>query len=209
MRIMQAALRAGTVAIAVVGLTGMALAQTPRTHVLTVALPGGGIEQIRYAGNVAPQVYVSDSPAPVFAAMPSPFGSGSPFAEFERISAAMDRRADQLMREAAALSVEPTQINPTAIAALPAGAREYQFVSTMNGNGVCSRSVEITSAGNGAPPHVVTRTSGNCSAVAAPGFQVPTQAPTGPVPANGPRMIMTKAVGVHPYAGLIHEASLN
>ena len=155
-------------------------------------------------------------------ALPAMFAAGSSFAEFDRISAALDRQADQMFRDAAALSAEPAQVNPATIAALPSGAQEYSFVSTMSGNGVCSRSVEITSQGNGGTPHVVTHTSGNCAA-GAPGFQVPTQLPAAQPPNSGPRMIMTKAThpavaprtvmakatGARPYAGLIHEASLN
>jgi hypothetical protein len=94
----------------------------------------------------------------------------------------------------------------------------------MSGNNVCSRSMVIASNGNGVAPHVVTHTSGNCSAVGAPRFQVPTQLPAAS-PQNGPRMIMTKAtpthafaqphavmakeLGTQPYAGRVHEASVN
>jgi hypothetical protein len=67
----------------------------------------------------------------------------------------------------------------------------------------------IISEGNGAAPHLEIHTSGNCSALAAPGLQTPTQLPAAPAPTNGPRMIMTKATGVHPYAGRVEEASLN
>jgi hypothetical protein len=204
MRALKTALGAGVAAIAAIGFCGVAAAQRPQSHVLTIALPGGGVEQIHYTGSVAPQVYVSAAPAMM---LPSMFGTGSPFAELERISAAMDRQADQLFREAAAMSFDAAQPNLTAIGIMPAGAREYTFVSEMNGGNVCSRSMEITSTGNGSAPHVVTHTSGNCSAAAAaPGFSVPAQLPTAPAPANGPRMIMTKATGAHPY---VEEASLN
>jgi len=84
----------------------------------------------------------------------------------------------------------------------------------MNGGNFCSRSVEITSQGNGAAPRVVTHTSGNCAAAAAPGmpeFQTPTptQLPTTPAPSNGPRMIMTKGTGAPSSAARVQEASLN
>jgi hypothetical protein len=203
----RTALEAGIAALAAIGFCGIAAAQSPQTHVMTIALPGGGVEQIRFAGPVAPQIYVSAVPAPIVSALPVAFGGSSPFAELERISAAMDRQADQMFREAAALSAEPAQMSQTTLASLPAGTQEYQFVSMMNGSGVCSRSVEITSAGNGAAPRVVTHTSGNCAA--APGFQVPTQLPVAPAPSNGPRMIMTNANSAHPYAGLVHEASVD
>jgi hypothetical protein len=53
---------AGIVA-AVIGCSGAALAQSSNTHTLTVQLPGGGIAEIHYTGNVAPQVTVSSGPA--------------------------------------------------------------------------------------------------------------------------------------------------
>jgi hypothetical protein len=225
MRNLKTALGAGVAAVAAIGFCGMALAQGPQVHTMTVTLPGGGVEQIQYTGPVAPQVSVSDAPVPIFAAMPEFFGTNSPFAEMERISAAMDRQADRMFQEAAALESGAAQPNLTAIGDMPAGAREYSFVSTMSGDNVCSRSMVITSQGNGAAPHVVTHTSGNCSAIGAPGYQVPTQLPAAPQLNNGPRMIMTKAApahsytapravmakatGAHPYEGLVHEASLN
>jgi len=209
MRNLRTMLGAGVAAVAAIGYCGIALAQSPQIHTMTIALPGGGVEQIQYTGAVAPHVVVSDAPAPVFAAMPSFFGTTSPFAEMERISAAMDRQADQLFREAAAMSAGATQPNLTAISAMPAGSQSYSFVAQMNGGNVCSRSMVITSQGNGAAPHVETRTSGNCSAVTMQGMPTPTQLPTAPAPANGPKMIMTKATGAQPAAGRIEEASLN
>jgi hypothetical protein len=208
MRSLKTAFGAGVAAIAALGFCGIALAQNPQIHTMTIALPGGGVEQIQYTGTVAPRVSVSDAPAPIFAAMPM-FGAGSPFAEMERISAAMDRQADQMLREAAALQAGVAQPNLTAVSEMPAGSRTYSFVSEMNGNNVCSRSMVITSEGNGAAPHVVTHASGNCSAVAAPGFQTPTQLPAAPAPTSGPRMIMTKATGAQQPASRIEEAALN
>jgi len=211
MRTKHTALRAGMAAIALLGFAGMAAAQTSQTpqiaqdHVLTIALPGGGIEQIRYAGGVAPQIYVSAAPAPT--ALPAMFGVGSPFAALDSISAAMDRQAARLFQEAAALSARPAQIDPAAVAAaLPPGSGEYSFVSTMSGNGVCSRSIEITSSGNGAAPRVVRHTSGDCGT--AGGFRVPTEQRAAPVPGNAPPMIMTRATGARPSAGRIEEAAL-
>ena len=177
MRSLRRALGAGVAAVAAIGFCGLAFAQGPETHTMTISLPGGGVEQIQYSGSVAPKVYVGEAPMPVFAAMPEFFGANSPFAEMERISAAMDRQADQMFREVAALQAGAAQPNLTAISAMPAGAREYSYVSTMDGNNVCTRSMVITSNGSGAAPHVVTHSSGNCAAVGAPGFQTPTQAP--------------------------------
>lgn len=225
MRTLKMALGAGVASIAALGFGGLALAQGPQVHTMTLTLPGGGVEQIQYSGRVAPDVTVSDAPAPVFAAMPEFFGSASPFADMERISAAMDRQANRMFQEAGALDSGLTQPDLAALSAMPAGAHEYSFVSTMSGDNVCSRSMVITSAGNGAAPHVVTHVSGNCPAVGVPGYRMPTQLPTAPQPGHGPRAVMTKtapahpstaprtvmaeAVRAHPYQGLVHEASLN
>lgn len=224
MRNLKTALGAGVAAVAAIGFCGMALAQGPQIHTMTVTLPGGGIEQIQYTGSTPPRVSVSDASAPIFAAMPSLFAPDVTFARLERISAAMDRQADQMFREAAALQSGAMQPNLVAVSSMPAGSQEYSFVSESNGGNVCSRSMVITSNGNGAAPHVVTHTSGNCSAVGAPGYSVPTQLPSATPPQTGPRMIMTKTapahpytaprvvmakvLGAHPYRALVHEASL-
>jgi hypothetical protein len=94
MRTLRTTLLAGVAAIAT-GFSGAALAQSPQTHVMTVQPPGGGIAEIRYTGNVAPQLSFGESPAPidVFAPMPALFGASSPFAMLDRISAEMDREA--------------------------------------------------------------------------------------------------------------------
>jgi hypothetical protein len=224
MRRLKTALGAGVAVIAAIGFFGVALAQGAEIHTMTVTLPGGGVAQIQYTGPTPPRVTLGEAPASIFATMPSFFDASSPFAEMERISAAMDRQADRMFREAAALEAGSAQPNLTATSTMPAGAREYSFVSEMSGSNVCSRTMVITSNGNGVAPHVVTHTSGNCSALGAPRFQVPTQLPAAS-PQNGPRMIMTKAapthaiapphaamakeLGTHPYAGRVHEASVN
>ncbi len=107
MRTLRTALLAG-VAASAIGFPGAALAQSPQTHVMTVRLPGGGVEQIRYTGDVPPQVVVAESPAPIeaFAPMPSLFGPQSPFAALDRISAEMDRQAAAMFRQADALAAQ-------------------------------------------------------------------------------------------------------
>ena len=102
MRNVRTAILAGATATAVAGLAGVAMARDLNTHVMTVEVPGGGVAEIRYSGDVPPQVVLS--PAPVGLGSLAPFGSffgpASPFAELERISAAMDREAASLMRRA-------------------------------------------------------------------------------------------------------------
>src|ERR1043166_8739110 len=61
MRALRTAILAGAAA-AVFGFSGMALAQNSNMHTMTVRLPGGGMAEIRYIGDVAPKVTVSASP---------------------------------------------------------------------------------------------------------------------------------------------------
>jgi hypothetical protein len=215
MSLIRNAQRIGAAAAVLAGLCGAAAAQTSQTptsqtpisqtHVMTVPLPGGGVAEIRYAGAVAPQVFIDPAPA---AALPAFFGAGSPFAEFDRVAAAMDREADRMFREAAALAANPAALTPAALGSLPPGSREYTAVSTMAGDRVCSRSVEIISQGNGAPPRVVTHTSGDCGP-AGPGVQVPTQVTPAPAPSHRPQMIMTRSTAPRLGGARIEEASLN
>ncbi len=206
MRTLRTALLAGVAAIAT-GFSGAALAQSPQTHVMTVHLPGGGTAEIRYTGNLAPQIRFGESAAPIdaFAPMPSFFGSASPFAMLDRISAEMDREAAAMFRQANALAAQARygQLTETAIGNLPPGTEGYSFVSTISGNSVCTQSVEITSQGNGAPPRVVSHSSGNCGA--APGASGTVNLPTAPVPTNRPDVVWTSAQGAMPYAGLVRQ----
>jgi hypothetical protein len=84
------------------------------------------------------------------------------------MSAAMDRKAAALLRQASQLqemslgNVDGFQ--RADLGRLPPGVRGYSMVSTVSGAGLCTRSVEYRSFGAGEPPKVVTRTSGNCGA---------------------------------------------
>jgi hypothetical protein len=214
-------LAAGVAALAVAGFAGIAAAQGLRPQVMTLRLPDGTVEQINYAGTVAPEVSFSAMPMTTgYVPMSALFGTNPPFAELDRISAIMDRQAAQMLQQAAALSAQSAALTPTMVTQLPAGAQGYEFISTMNGNNVCSKSMEIISQGNGAAPRVITHTSGNCAA--GPGFQVPTTGEpmpsgprmimtrvTNPLPATGPRTVMAKAGAPHSYTARLEEASLN
>jgi hypothetical protein len=84
---------------------GVAQAESPNTHVLTIHLPGGGVEQIRYSGDAPPEIYFRPTPALIEPSLLFPaFGPGSPFAVFDRISEEMELRAARLLREAAAMT---------------------------------------------------------------------------------------------------------
>jgi hypothetical protein len=202
------ALLAGAAAVALAGLAGAAAAQNPTSHVVTIALPGGGVEEIQYSGNVAPRIDFLPASAASFAPMPSMFGPNSPFATLDRISAEMDRQAASLLAEARMLAREPSQFGEAAMQSLPPGSRSYSYVASFNGNNVCTQSMTVTSQGNGQPPKVVTHSSGDCSAAggAAPGS---IGLPTAPAPAYGPRMTEASAPGAQPYAGLVRPIPTN
>src|SRR3954454_15281903 len=104
-------LLAGAASIGI-AISGAASAQT--AHVMNVAVPGGGIAQIRYFGDVPPQIVFAPAPAafpassgeafgawmPVSSMFGPGFGSASPFAVMDRIAAEMDRRAAAIFRYA-------------------------------------------------------------------------------------------------------------
>lgn len=146
-------------ALALAGVTAVAAAEHRPIHVMTVHLPGGGIEQIRYTGDVAPRVLAVDE-AGLLAAMPffdTAFGADLSFSELERISAEMERQATQM---------------PSTPGAALAGATSVTMVSTSNGQGVCTQSVRVTAMGEGKAPQVVRKVSGDCAAGAAPATKV-------------------------------------
>jgi hypothetical protein len=211
MRSLRTALLGGSAALAVAGFAGIAAAQAPATNVLTVTLPQGGVAHIRYAGDVAPQVTVAMGPATpaVLAPLPAMFGPASPFATMQRISAEMDREAAAMLRRAAALAAAPWPgpgtLGEAKLRPMPPGSRSYSFVSTRWGNGVCSRSVEITSPADGGRPRVVTRSSGDCGPqTGSAGGTV--ALPTAPTPAHGPDLLWARGAGAHPSAGILREA---
>lgn len=205
-------------ALAVIGGSGTALAQAPQAHVMTVRLPGGGVAEIRYTGNVAPRITFSDAPAPidVTAPLPALFGFRSPFAMLDRISAAMDRQTAAMFRQTDRLMTEalPGQLTSTALGDLPRGVQSFTFASTISGNGVCSQSVEITSTGGGAPPRVERHSAGNCTALrgGAGSVELPAAPPGmrhGPLrttaPPSRPDVVWTSAAGSKPYGGLVRQ----
>jgi len=172
---MRIAILAGAAGVVLAGLTGMATARTlaspAQTHVLNVRLPNGQIEQVRYTGDVPPTVILA--PQTVF---PS-FGSVSPFAVLERMSADMDRQAAALFQD---------------IDTMPPNAVGFGVIPAMSGPGVCMRSVQVTYAGDGQAPHVVSHTAGDCGPEH--GSTAPVMLPGAPVPRHAaPDVILAKA----------------
>jgi hypothetical protein len=214
---LRKALLAGAAAIAI-AISGAASAQT--VHVMNVAVPGGGVAQIRYVGDVPPQVAVVPAPAAYGAWMPvsSLFGADSPFAMMDRIAAEMDRRAAAMFRYAEAMTaradagrVVETAADTVPPGVTPFGGESYSFVSTISGNGICSQSVRIVSRGDGTKPVVERHSSGNCGGAAAVPRGRSGVQPASPVPAPAPKqpdLILTQGPG-SPYNGMVrHVASV-
>ncbi|HLI67423.1 MAG TPA: hypothetical protein VKU90_13760 [Caulobacteraceae bacterium] len=169
MRILPTLLFAG----AALGLAGAAAyaAEAPNVHVLTIRLPGGGVEQIRYTGPEAPQVIVRDGPMTAV----DLDGPNSPFAMMARLQAEMDRQIAALMRlptmrmPLSAPTPGSVRLEQANMAAMPAGSQSISVVSTVSGGHACTQTVRMTSEGPGKAPQVVSSRTGDCAA-AAPAF---------------------------------------
>src|SRR4051812_44639575 len=87
-----------------IGATGAAPAQTFNS--MTVPVSGGGVAQIRYIGDVPPQIVFVPAPVALdtWMSVSSVFGYDSPFAMLDRIAAEMDRRAAAMFRYAEAMA---------------------------------------------------------------------------------------------------------
>lgn len=159
---------AGAAVLAIGGGT-MAAAAAANDHVLTVRLPDGAVEQIRYVGDVAPTVRLAAPVSPI--AVFEPFGGAMfadpGFAQLQRISAQMDREAAAMFAglDGASGLGGLTAVN---LGRLPAGAQGYSMVSTANGGAVCTRRTEYISSGDGKAPRVISHTSGDCGQGHAP-----------------------------------------
>jgi hypothetical protein len=165
MRTFSKVLLGGAAAVILAGTAAYAESRTT-VHHLSIRVPGLGVERIDYTGNVAPNVVVLPDALPAAANMPVFY---APFAELNRISAEMNGMAAQMDREMAVSLARFRQpwsgrdgLYHASIAAMPAGASSFSFVSTVSGSNVCSRMVQITGMGSGKKPDVVTHTSGNC-----------------------------------------------
>jgi hypothetical protein len=166
MRLMKPSLLVGA---AVLGLSAVALpaiGKEPATHEITIQLPGGGAETIRYAGDVAPKVTFVQAPFAVAWPAPVAFGFGPSFAALDRIAADMDRQVDAFWRQARTMASWSGNgdLSQAALQNLAPGSSAYSVVSQSFGGKVCTRMTKITSSPNGGKPKVVSRTSGNCDA---------------------------------------------
>jgi hypothetical protein len=166
MRLIHSSLLVGA---AMLGLGAFALpaaGKDPAIHEMTLRLPDGGIETIRYTGNVAPEVTFVQVPFGITWGVPVKFGFEPSFTAFHQFEADVDRQINAFWRQAQMMARRSSD-NGLAEATLPKltpGGSSYLFVSESFGNNVCSRMTEITSSPDGGKPKVVSRTSGNCNA---------------------------------------------
>ena len=146
-------------------------AEQAGVHVLTLRLRGGGTEVIRYSGEIAPQVTVSNGPMAV--------DWNAPFVMMQRMQAEMRRQTAAMLQQArsmqAAASVDQRELG------VSGDGRSFSFVTTAPGSGYCARSVQITSIGDGKPPKVVSKTYGDCGSSGRAQGAAPTADATGPV----------------------------
>ncbi len=200
---MRTALKAilfGTAAIATAFAVTPARARDAQEHVLMVALPGGGITEIHYTGDVAPQIVLAPTPAVNLPFMPPAFGLAPSFAALDRISAELDQQAAEMLQQVTSM---PTVMGMTN---LPAGTAGYAVVSTFNSNGACTQSTQVTYMGNGVKPRTISSKSGNCGAVHEQ--DIPANLPIAPpshIEKTMPHTLEVKATNVNP--GLVREAS--
>jgi hypothetical protein len=174
--------------------TAVTAAERAHEHIMTVLLPDGSIEHVRYSGDVAPHIVVRPMAAGAPTSLFAPFGPASPFAEMARISAAMNAQASAMMRQVSAMAAARPAASGatpqmTVTASGPAGAT-YHYVSTTTVNGkTCTTSVQSISQGAGKAPQLLRQVSGDCStAMQRPTGPVPAVAPAPPTPPAKPRL---------------------
>lgn len=189
---------------------GAGAAASHNSHVLTVALPDGGVAHIRYSGDVPPTLTIApaeqvpgadwdaDVQAPALTDAPTAFAfDAAPFAAMDRMMAAMDRQIATALHQAALTERSPrtgaapeTAPGFVAFGPLPAGAGVHsQFVSTTIGPDGCTRSVRWTSDGTDAQPTVIRTHSGPCAtgqAAHGAGKAAPKAVASPPAPATSP-----------------------
>jgi ABC-type amino acid transport substrate-binding protein len=167
-------LLAGAALIGLAGTAAMAQSSPTAVHEITVRLPGGGVEEIRYTGDVKPQVVVvpnarwADPFAASFARPAMGAWPGPNFAQLDRISAEMNQRMEVMLHRAQQMraAVNSGQLNAS-FANMPSGGVSYSQISTWSGKGVCTRTVRMTQP-SGGKAEVVSSTSGNCASGSAP-----------------------------------------
>ncbi|MBW4023668.1 MAG: hypothetical protein HIU92_11120 [Proteobacteria bacterium] len=220
MTLFKPLLLAGITAVALGGGLTLAHAATaPHFKTMAVQLPGGGIEQIEYTGDVPPQVILAPAmpadaaqmPMPMPMGIGMPVASADPFTMLDRISVEMARQEAAMINAVDAITAgaltAPGNLVPAVLTQrqpLPPGGVSYSFVSSVGGggHGVCTQSLQITAMGAGQAPRVVRSRAGDCGGmpsmngpadlgvgVAPPERTVPAALPSAPIPSHQPQLI--------------------
>jgi hypothetical protein len=156
--------------VAAAALAGTAIAATPKSHKMDVPLPDGAVAHIEYVGDIAPKVTIGQRSL-ADADADSSWGMAFPsFAGFDRMIAEMNRRTEQMMRQAQQMAHRPIGAAPyvASYGNLPAGETSTTVVSVSNGGSTCTRTTEVVSQGQGKAPKVMSSVSGQCGPAAAP-----------------------------------------
>lgn len=163
----------------VAGLAAAGAMAAENSHVLTLRLPDGSQEQIRYTGDVAPKVRILSGPQTyvAFAPMFDAFGQYSPFAAMDRMSEAMDRDAARLLSQAQPILAGVGGLKQVDLGNLPPGVSGYTVVSTFSGGKMCTHTTRYSAGEGGSPAKVLTSSSGDC----------------GPAKSGGPEMTAAPA----------------
>lgn len=132
-------------------------------HEMTLRLPDGSVEHVRYLGDIRPDISFGGEGDVAFAPVFDDAFDASPFADIERISAAMEQQQAAMLRMATGAG----GMTEADLGKLPQGVQEYRSVSFFSGNGNCTESVRYSSSGNG-QPQVERTSSGSCGAGAGP-----------------------------------------
>lgn len=166
MRLITSSLLVGAAVLGLGAFAPPATGKEPATHQMTIQLPNGGSETIRYTGNVAPKVSFVQEPFAVAWPGPVTFGFDPSFAAFDRIAADMSRQMDAFWRQAQTMASwsGSGNLSQASLQKQAPGSSTYSVVSQSFGDKVCTRMIQITSSPNGGEPKVVSRTSGNCDA---------------------------------------------
>jgi hypothetical protein len=144
---------------------GWAAAGIKNAHVLDMRLPDGSLAHIRYIGDTPPTV--SFAPAPMALSSLSSDPDLAPLTALERTTETLDRQVDAIFRQFngwSAMALGDPDLTQVGLGSPNGDVQGFSMVSTMSGNGVCTRSVRYRSLGAGKPPQVVTRISGDCAA---------------------------------------------
>ncbi len=159
---------AGVAALAAIGLTGAAMAEIKHSHLLSIRLPDGSLEQIRYVGDTPPVVRLQPGRATVAGFWADEaLGADPALAMLDRISALMDNEAAVLFQQARLLD-GPDGLTPIDLGKLPPGVTGYSVVSTTSGGHTCTRTTQYGPLDVAGRVKSVTRIAGDCEGAAKP-----------------------------------------